>query len=63
MTDKCDVNLSNLEEFFKGLSSYEYDLLVSIEEDMYKNWKNSSERDKMELNRVRYDIWSVEKRY
>lgn len=56
MTDKCDVNLSNLEEFFKGLSSYEYDLLVSIEEDMYKNWKNSSERDKMELNRVRYDI-------
>lgn len=40
LTDKCEVNLHNLEQFFKELSLYEYDLLSTIEEEMYRSWKS-----------------------
>lgn len=63
LTDRCDVNLSNLEDFFRDLSHFEHNLLEIAEEDSISKSRNFKERGLNDLKRLRYDIGSVEKRH
>ncbi len=61
LTSKCEVNLKNLEHFFKELARSEYQLLKAIEDFEFRSMRRTKERNQMELNRFKYDMRHIQK--